>query len=219
MFPAASRRRYDGDVPRRTFVIELASDARFASDLSAGGVFVALTGVTVLDEIDLVVRGQAGELCVLARVVYIDPAAGCGLELAGFGPELKEQLAQLAATPAEVAAVAGTRARRRRVLSRHPRAVKDSIEMIALDEAGGGDDDGGDDGGDDGRLGGGSHGGSAGGPAGRRLPQPRDAVRPVAATAGPTPRTSPARRSRRPARRSPGRGRSPRRSRSSPRCR
>lgn len=81
---------------RPSFTIELATDARFARDLSAGGVFVPVFELRVLDEIDLVVRGTAGELRLCARVVYVDPATGCGLELVGFGPELKEQLARLA---------------------------------------------------------------------------------------------------------------------------
>ncbi len=119
---------------RPSFTIELALDARFAKDLAAGGVFVPARGFRVLDEIDLVVRGLAGELCVLARVVYIDPANGCGLELVGFGPEMKEQLAQIAVTPAEVAAVAGTKQRRKRVLTNSAkRKTRDSIEMIALE--------------------------------------------------------------------------------------
>ncbi|MGE0395102.1 MAG: hypothetical protein AB7T06_00145 [Kofleriaceae bacterium] len=127
---------------RPSFTIELALDARFAKDLAAGGVFVPARGFRVLDEIDLVVRGLAGELCVLARVVYIDPANGCGLELVGFGPEMKEQLAQIAVTPAEVAAVAGTKQRRKRVLTNSAkRKTRDSIEMIAL-ECEGADPDG-----------------------------------------------------------------------------
>jgi hypothetical protein len=119
-------------VNRPSFTIELAADARFAKDLAAGGVFVPARGFKVLDEIDLVVRGLAGELCFHARVVYIDPATGCGLELVGFGPEMKDQLAQLASTPAEVAAVAATRQRRKRVLTNRSR--RNSIEVLTLDD-------------------------------------------------------------------------------------
>lgn len=119
---------------RPSYTIELALDARFAKDLAAGGVFVPARGFNVLDEIDLVVKGNAGELCLHARVVYIDPANGCGLELLGFGPEIKEQLAQIAVTPTELAAVAATKQRRKRVLTHSSkRKTRDSIEMIALD--------------------------------------------------------------------------------------
>ncbi len=121
---------------RPTFTIELASDARFAKDLAAGGVFVAARGFRVLDEIDLVVRGIAGELRLHARVVYIDPATGCGLELVGFGPAIKEQLAQLASTPAEIAVVAATKQRRQRVLTSRQKRSPDArdIAMLELDD-------------------------------------------------------------------------------------
>ncbi|MFN0247611.1 MAG: hypothetical protein ACKV2T_12060 [Kofleriaceae bacterium] len=117
---------------RPLFTIELAADARFAEDLAAGGVFVPARGFNVLDEIDLVVRGLRGELCLHARVVYVDPSAGCGLELVGFGPGVKEQLAQIASTPAEVAAVAATKQRRKRLLTNRSR--RNSIEVLALDD-------------------------------------------------------------------------------------
>ncbi len=119
---------------RLSFTIELAADERFARDLAAGGVFVPARGFNVLDEIDLVVRGIAGELCLHARVVYIDPVAGCGLELVGFGPALKEQLAKIASTPTELAAVAATHQRRKRVLT--SRSRRTSIAVITLDDEG-----------------------------------------------------------------------------------
>lgn len=84
---------------RPSVVIELASDAQFAKDLEAGGVFVPAIRLVFNDEVDLVVKGGAGELCVVARVVYVDPAKGTGFELVGFGPALKDQLAQLATAP------------------------------------------------------------------------------------------------------------------------
>lgn len=84
------------------FVIELAEDAQLAKDLAAGGVFVSAMGLTVFDELELRVKGTAGEMTINARVVYIDPARGAGLELIGFGAEMKEQLVALGAkiTPA-----------------------------------------------------------------------------------------------------------------------
>jgi hypothetical protein len=127
-------------VTRPSFVIELAADARFAKDLAAGGVFVPARGFQVLDEIDLVVQGMAGEVTLHARVVYIDPNSGCGLELVGFGPAIKEQLEQLATTPAELAAVAATRQKRQRVLTSRPGLKRSpqahDIAMIQLDDLG-----------------------------------------------------------------------------------
>jgi hypothetical protein len=90
---------------RPTVVIELAADAQHARDLSAGGVFVPGCALALNSDCELVVRGagQGGELHLDARVVFLDPGRGAGLELVGFGPELKEQLATLAA-PAAAAA-------------------------------------------------------------------------------------------------------------------
>jgi hypothetical protein len=93
---------------RPTVVIELAAGAQTARDLAAGGVFAPGCALELSTECDLVVRGAAGELRVGARVVFRDPRGGAGLELIGFGPEMKEQLAALAApaAPAEVDAAA-----------------------------------------------------------------------------------------------------------------
>lgn len=94
---------------RPKVVIDL-SDANCARDLAAGGMFVgsaaiATAGVTLgyNDECDLVVRGGTGELTLHARVVFMDPSKGAGLELVGFDPAMKEQIVQLAAAPAAVA--------------------------------------------------------------------------------------------------------------------
>ncbi|CAN5787758.1 hypothetical protein BH11MYX2_BH11MYX2_02140 [soil metagenome] len=93
---------------RPQFTIELAADAGFSRDLAAGGVFVPARALNVFDELDLTVKGHAGEMCVVARVVYIDPAKGAGLELIGFGPAMKKQLAALAGTASEKAAFVPT---------------------------------------------------------------------------------------------------------------
>jgi len=76
-------------------VIELASDARFARDLAAGGVFVPGCGLPLAEECDVLVCGANRELLLPARVVYVDEYRGAGLELVGFSPEMKEQLAAL----------------------------------------------------------------------------------------------------------------------------
>ena len=84
---------------RSTVVIELADDVQFARDLSAGGVFVTGTTLAITEECDLVVRGANDELRLPARVVYVDAQRGAGLELIGFCPELKAQLAALEPMP------------------------------------------------------------------------------------------------------------------------
>ncbi len=81
---------------RPTVVIELAADTGRARDLAAGGVLVPGCTLDLNAECELVVRGAAGELRLDARVVFQDPQHGAGLELMGFGPEMKEQLAALA---------------------------------------------------------------------------------------------------------------------------
>ncbi len=87
-------------------------DANCARDLSAGGMFVgpdaiAASGCTLSfnDEIDLGVRGATGELTLHARVVFVDPAKGAGLELVGFGPEMRAKIAELQPVSAPLPAV------------------------------------------------------------------------------------------------------------------
>lgn len=86
---------------RPTVVLELAANPRFVDDVSAGGVFVPGCALEVQSECDLVVRSPAGEMTLPARVVYVDPATGTGFELIGFGPTIKERLADLARAAAE----------------------------------------------------------------------------------------------------------------------
>ena len=82
-------------MPRAQVVIELASDARFARDLAAGGVFVPGCALPLAEECDLLVCGANREITLPARVVYVDAYRGAGLELLGFSPELKAELATL----------------------------------------------------------------------------------------------------------------------------
>ena len=84
---------------RPTVVVELADNPRFVEDVSAGGVFVPDGDLALNDECELVVRGHSGEIALPARVVYIDPARGTGLELLGFGPTIKERIVALAQAP------------------------------------------------------------------------------------------------------------------------
>lgn len=87
---------------RPTVIVDVARDPRFVTDLAAGGVFVPeCGGLTLSDECELVVRGHSGELALPARVVYLDPAKGAGLELLGFGPTIKERIVALATPPPE----------------------------------------------------------------------------------------------------------------------
>ena len=83
----------------RTVVLELADNPRFVEDVSAGGVFVPDGDLALNDTCELVVRGHGGEIALPARVVYIDPARGTGLELLGFGPTIKERIVALAQAP------------------------------------------------------------------------------------------------------------------------
>ena len=76
-------------------MIELAGDAQFSRDLSAGGVFVSGCTLRLSEECDLVVCGANDQIVVPARVVYVDEQRGAGLELMGFSAEMKAQLAEL----------------------------------------------------------------------------------------------------------------------------
>jgi hypothetical protein len=78
-------------------VLDLADDHQLARDLAAGGVFVPECAATLLEDVELVVRGEAGELVLTARVVFVN-ASGAGLELA-CSAEQKQQLMTLAKVP------------------------------------------------------------------------------------------------------------------------
>ena len=86
---------------RPTVELELAANPRFVEDVAVGGVFVPGCTLEVSSECDLVVRAPAGEMTLLARVVFMDPATGAGLELVGCGPTIKERLAELAKSAAQ----------------------------------------------------------------------------------------------------------------------
>lgn len=81
---------------RPTVVLELAEYASFEHDLAAGGLFVAGCQLAMGDDCELQVRGAAGEVTVTARVVFVDPARGAGLELDNVDAAVKEQLIKLA---------------------------------------------------------------------------------------------------------------------------
>lgn len=84
----------------RTVILELADNPRFVEDVSAGGVFVPDGDLALNDHCELVVRGPSGEMVLPARVVYIDPVRGTGIELLGFGATIKAQVVALAQAPA-----------------------------------------------------------------------------------------------------------------------
>ncbi|MBA3454133.1 MAG: hypothetical protein H0T42_13650 [Deltaproteobacteria bacterium] len=86
---------------RPKVVIDL-HEANCARDLFAGGMFVGSAAIAAAgcalafnDEVDLVVRSGNRELTLHARVVFVDPATGAGLELLGFDAGMKERIAQL----------------------------------------------------------------------------------------------------------------------------
>jgi hypothetical protein len=80
-------------VERPQVAIEL-SEA-LARDIATGGVFVPGCSVTLNEECALVVHGPREEIELVARVVYVDPRTGAGLELVGFSAALREHLANL----------------------------------------------------------------------------------------------------------------------------
>jgi len=82
-------------VDRPTVVIELADDPTLARDISAGGVFVPGCTLRINSDCALLVRGPAEEIELAARVVYVDPKTGAGLELVGFTPALRDHLTRL----------------------------------------------------------------------------------------------------------------------------
>ncbi|MDB4958267.1 MAG: hypothetical protein JWO36_5836 [Myxococcales bacterium] len=83
---------------RPTVLLDLASDERFAKDLAAGGVFVIGCTLKLDQDCDLIVRALNDEVCVPARVVFVDPTRGAGLELEQCTPEIKDKIALLART-------------------------------------------------------------------------------------------------------------------------
>lgn len=95
---------------RPTVVIELAEDPKLARDIAAGGVFVPRCALKINDDCTLVVRGPAEEIELAARVVYVDPRTGAGLELHGFTPAMRDHLTSLFTTWAAEAAAAAARA-------------------------------------------------------------------------------------------------------------
>jgi PilZ domain-containing protein len=93
---------------RPTVVIDLVRDIGLARDLSAGGVFVRDCKLAINSDCDLVVRGADEELSLPARVVFVDGNRGAGLELVGFSPAMRDQLAAfVAAIPSAVGTVPG----------------------------------------------------------------------------------------------------------------
>lgn len=64
-------------------------------DRETGAVLIADCQLELNTLCDLVVRGGAGEVRFAARVVFSDPERGSGLEVLGYGAELRDQLAAL----------------------------------------------------------------------------------------------------------------------------
>ncbi len=74
-----------------TVVLELAGDHQLARDLVAGGVFVSDV-LALGEECALVLRNGDQQLELFARCVYVDPAKGSGLQLAGCDADMKQQI-------------------------------------------------------------------------------------------------------------------------------
>jgi len=64
-------------------------------DRETGAVLIADCQLELNTLCDLLVRGSAGDVRFPARVVFSDPERGSGLEVLGYGAELRDQLATL----------------------------------------------------------------------------------------------------------------------------
>ena len=83
---------------RPTVELDLAA-ADVARDLPAGGVFVAGCDLPFDADCTLRVRGSAGVLELAARVVFVDPVRGAGMQIYHFTAEVKAAILALAAEP------------------------------------------------------------------------------------------------------------------------
>ena len=86
-------------MPRPEVVIEVSSNPRLAQDLAAGGVFVPGYAYRLNDECELLVRCEAAELRLLARVVYSQQDSGTGFELVEIDEPTKAQLGTMIGKP------------------------------------------------------------------------------------------------------------------------
>ena len=77
-------------------ILELAGNEQLARDLGAGGVFVPGCTVGLNEDCDLVVRGGGSELVLAARVVWIDPERGAGLQLYACDDEVRARITDMA---------------------------------------------------------------------------------------------------------------------------
>jgi hypothetical protein len=107
--------RYDFVRVARIVELELAGQPALARDLVAGGVFVPGVTLAMGEDIELLLRGAAGELRVRATCVWVNGAQGSGLQLTGCDADMKQRISALAAAadapayePAEESAEATT---------------------------------------------------------------------------------------------------------------
>lgn len=103
---------------RPVVVLDLA--AGHARDLAAGGVFVLGCTLGVLEDCELVVRTEAEELRLSARVVFVDER-GAGLELVDCPAETLAKLGTLAEAADSAVEVDDEREARRIALNIHER--------------------------------------------------------------------------------------------------
>lgn len=80
----------------RTVELELAGQPALARDLVAGGVFVPGVTLTMGEDIELHLRGAAGELRIRATCVWVNGAQGSGLQLTGCDADMKQRISALA---------------------------------------------------------------------------------------------------------------------------
>ncbi|MDX2089870.1 MAG: PilZ domain-containing protein [Kofleriaceae bacterium] len=122
---------------RPTIVLELATYTSFERDLAAGGLFVPGCALEMGTDCDLRVVGASGELAVPARVVFVDPPRGAGLELDKPDAATKEKLIQLAqGEPAATAAAVDEREEEDEDVEREPiaRNIFERLRGLTLAE-------------------------------------------------------------------------------------
>ncbi len=85
-------------VPRPTVELDLAA-ADVARDLPAGGVFVAGCALPYDADCTLRVRGISGVIELDARVVFVDPMRGAGMQIYNFTADMKAAVLALATEP------------------------------------------------------------------------------------------------------------------------
>ncbi len=92
----------------RTIYLELVATSRMANDLTIGGLFVNDKTLTLQEQCEIIVFNDGGQLELPAKAVYVDGNGGVGLEVIGFGEDLRAKIAALLEAGVAAAAEAAT---------------------------------------------------------------------------------------------------------------